>query len=147
LKQGDIIKFNGELGEAIFNSEDKSFRFYPVHKSRYYTSQLEIIPDLDSDEYVTTHEEKILFLKQRFPWGNIIETYDFEEYVIFKYVSIFNGKEQGIQYHGYINYKDTNHSEITFDKMLITILSIKYEGLNSQAGLYFCKMLGIDVNG
>jgi hypothetical protein len=73
---------------------------------------------------------------------NIININD--EYQFVEYETKIDGKAQ--TYFGiYINFKRTGHSACTLDEAIITALSIKYDGYNTQAPIYVAKMLGMEV--
>jgi hypothetical protein len=78
-----------------------------------------------------------------FTWGKILGFYDIEEYTIAKYQEIYNGEKRDILYHIWICGKDTSQSSQTLEGALIYAFSRKFDGLNSQAGYYFQKMIGL----
>jgi hypothetical protein len=87
----------------------------------------------------------------KYPWGLVITVHSIGEYdIIESYPNEYkNGRGTGEidynhkQYHPYINGKDTNHSYYTLEGALIGAIAQKFDGLNSQAAMYFCKMVGI----
>jgi hypothetical protein len=138
MRDFTIVKYNGELGKILVDDENK-FRFLPENQGGYYLSSLEIVTKEDVLE--TTDEEKIEYLKRRFIWGEILETYHIEEYIIFKYTDKNRGGN--ILFHTFINFKSTGISYDSLDSALIGLIAYKHEGANSRAGEYFEKMLNI----
>lgn len=82
-----------------------------------------------------------------FVWGEIITIHSIYEYTIVEYYDrVRDGstitKEidyDTIRFHDPVNSCSYN----SFDEALINIIAIKYDGNNSQAGYYFCKMIGM----
>jgi hypothetical protein len=143
MKYGDIIKFNGKLGEVV--TDDKNnFLFHPAGFGSYYYNQLQVITEGDITE--TTQEEKIEYLKQEFVWGEIINTYIIGEYVIFEFIESYTLKNEGKEvrhFHAYINYKDISISYNSLDYCLIGTIAYKYDGANSQAAKFFERMINL----
>lgn len=88
---------------------------------------------------------------EKYHWGEVIEVHSIGEYDIIEYYpkeyknscSTGNIDYSHKQYHSYINGKDTCHSYYTLEGAIIGVIAYKFDGLNSQAAGYFCKMIGI----
>ena len=78
-------------------------------------------------------------IKKEFPWGTIINTHIIGEYQVIEYID----EENRTFFHPYINYKDISHAYDTLEQALIGVIAYKYEGANSHAAGYFCKMIGM----
>ncbi|MCP3966664.1 MAG: hypothetical protein GY718_09990 [Lentisphaerae bacterium] len=98
----------------------------------------------------TTNNIKKLKNKVPFVWGKIVEIYTIDDYDIAVFHPLFyiNGKaindvydEHVIEYHGWVNGRDTCRSWPTLDEALAGCLSYKYEGANGKADIYFIKAL------
>ncbi len=84
-------------------------------------------------------------------WGEVIAVHSIGEYDIIEFYpkEYISGRGTGKidynhkQYHAYINGKDTNHSYYTLEGAIVGAIAQKFDGLNSQAAMYFCKMVGI----
>lgn len=80
-----------------------------------------------------------------FPWGKIIHIYYVgHEYTIVEYhprgiLSV------PIEYHGYINDKDTNRSWDSLDAAIVGCIARKHEGPNHRADVYFMRMIREEV--
>lgn len=82
-----------------------------------------------------------------FVWGEIITIHSLFEYTIVEY---FDRKRDGNTVthetdHETISFYDPNNNAIykSFDEAMIGAIAAKYDGLNSHAGYYFCKMIGL----
>jgi len=140
MKYGAIVKHNDQLGELV--TEDGKFYFHPVKYGNYYCSDLTEATEENIQE--TSHEEKIEYLKQEFPWGEIIKVHTIGEYIIFEYISGYDFKNEGntvIMFHAYMNYKNISRSYHSLDSCLIGTLAHKYDGANSQAATFFKRMV------
>jgi len=89
-------------------------------------------------------------------WGKVEEVHRIGDYGVIQYVCN-HGKEDGNVYfhpvlwtgqykehHGNQWYwEDTNMSYPSLESALVGVIAYKYDGLNSQAASYFCKMIGL----
>jgi hypothetical protein len=87
-----------------------------------------------------------------FTWGEILDIVEFREYTVAKYhpwksdgyrVLTGDADYDRVEYHGWLSGKDSHHSLYTFEGAIVDLFALKYDGLNSQAGGYFCKMIGL----
>jgi len=87
-----------------------------------------------------------------FVWGKVLDIVEFGEYAVVKYhpwktkgMNVLTGdiNYDSDLYHSWLNGKDTCHSSHTFEGAVVDLFALKYDGLNSQAGGYFCKMIGL----
>lgn len=146
FQDGMIVKYKGELGRLILGTSDKThgmFLFYPVTDDSKYEDELTAVTLNEVED--TLVEEKVEYLKQCFHWGAVEHIYNINdgEYVIFRYHSTIC--DSTTSYHPYLNLKDTNHSYSSLDSAIIGLLEHKYQGLNSQAGTMFKRMLQMEV--
>ena len=137
IKHGDIVKVNGVLGEAIEARHEKkgTMLFLPVTQCSYYENQLDEIVNYE----VATHEEKLKYLQGKHIFGNVVDWHCIGDYQILKCI-----RDEKIRYQVYINYEDTYSSYPTLDSAIIGAMSQKYDGCNTRADKYICKMLGIE---
>jgi len=140
LKYGAIVKHNDQLGELV--TEDGKFYFHPVKYGNYYCSDLTEATEENIQE--TSHDEKVEYLKQEFPWGEVTKVHNIGEYVIFEYISGYDLRNEGktvIAFHAYMDYQNISCSYETLDSCLIGTLAYKYDGANSQAAKFFRRMV------
>ena len=135
MKYGDIVAYNNEIGKVVRDNETDTFRFLPCGHGSCYFSTLDIISEDNIRE--ATHEEKIELITKEFVWGMVTKVHCVGEYQIIEFV-----KDNGeTNYHGYINYNDTNRGYCSLDSALVGCIGYKYEGANGRASSYFCKMV------
>lgn len=140
MKYGDIVVYNNEIGKVVTAMEDKDvFRFLPCNRGVCSFSGLDIITEENTRE--ATHEEKIELISKEFTWGEVVKVHCIGEYQI---IEAIGRKDGETQWHGYINYRDTNTGYSSLDSALVGCIGIKYEGGNGKAAMYFCKM--VDMN-
>lgn len=84
-----------------------------------------------------------------FTWGKLIRLHEISEYTIVefcnKHVGIGEYGVTELAFHGYVGEEDTCRAYASLDAALVGCMSYKYDGPNSQAGKFFCKMLDMDV--
>lgn len=136
MKYGDIIVYNNEIGKVVRDSETNTFRFLPCGHGSCYFSTLDIISEENTRE--ATHEEKIELITKEYTWGDVVKVHCIGEYQI---VEAIGKTDRETQWHGYINYRDTNTSYSSLDSALVGCIGIKYEGGNGRAAMYFCRMV------
>jgi hypothetical protein len=86
-----------------------------------------------------------------FTWGEIEKIYKIGEYTIAEYRSwkrngcqILTGEPGNeIQYHAWIGNKDTSCGYNSLESAIVGTIAYKFDGCNTRAGLYFCRMIGI----
>lgn len=145
LKARDIVVREGVLGRVIEGYSGKGegkFLFLPANYGTYDQDELETVTADDVEE--TTVKEKIDYLMEDFTWGvvNHTEIINRGEYVIFKYIEKGKNKAEGkTMYAMYLNFESTGVIAPSLDTALISLLVRKYQGVNSQAGLMFERML------
>ena len=136
MKYGDIVVYKNEIGKVV--TDEGLFKFKPCNSGCCYYSNLDTITEDDVRE--ATHEEKIKLITDEYSWGKVTKVHCVGEYQIIESV-----KENGeTNYHGYINYYDTNRGYCSLDSALVGCIGYKYEGANGRASSYFCKM--VDMN-
>ena len=77
---------------------------------------------------------------EQFTWGRIIKIMEIGDYTIAEFHHRHH--ESMVEYHLWINGKDTRTSYDSLDSALAGAIARKYEGCNTQAGYYFMKMIG-----
>lgn len=89
-----------------------------------------------------TQEERLKAMKGTFVWGKVIAIHTVGEYQIVEYVDKHHEDgENGISFHGAIDWADAHVSFNSLDEALVGLVARKYEGDNSCAGEYFFRML------
>lgn len=136
MKYGDIVVYNDMIGKVVEDRETKTFRFLPCGHGSCYFSTLDIITEENIRE--ATHEEKIELISKEYTWGDVVNVHCIGEYQI---VEAIGKRDEEVQWHGYINYRDTNTSYSSLDSALVGCIGIKYEGGNGKAAMYFCRMV------
>ena len=81
----------------------------------------------------------------RFSWGRIIEWYDIDIYTIVKYEADFGNDKGEIKFHYWVAERDTCHSTNTLEGALAGAMAYNFDGINSQAGYFFCRMIGVEA--
>ena len=90
-------------------------------------------------------------------WGNVTIVHRIGDYAVIEYISN-RGNDEGQtffhpalwtdefkQHHNNAFYwQDTNHSYHSLEAAIIGVIAYKFDGLNSQAAGYFCKMIGLE---
>jgi hypothetical protein len=88
----------------------------------------------------------------KFTWGNIIRFYDVGPYVIAEYNPWFRDVagqvhvgdfSNEIYYHIWVDGRDSCRSSCTLEGALAEAMAYKHDGINSQAGMFFTRMIGI----
>lgn len=139
MKYGDIVVYNNEIGKVVTDSETNTFRFLPCGHGSCYFSTLDIITEENTRK--ATHEEKIELITKEYTWGDVVNVHCIGEYQI---VEAIGKRDRKVQWHGYIDYCDTNRGYYSLDSALVGCIGIKYEGANGKAAMYFEKMVGIN---
>lgn len=96
-------------------------------------------------------EEAKRYLSKCFTWGKVKSVHVVGDYQIAEY---HPRKSEGsrilkepdltkTEFHTYIDWKDAHHSYSTLEEALIGVIAMRFDGLNSQAAMYFSKMIGI----
>jgi len=88
---------------------------------------------------------------QHYVWGPIVSVHTIGEYdIVEHHPAIFKdscgtGKYDYTksQFHPYINGDDTSYGYDTLESAIVGAIARKYDGCNSQAAYYFCKMIGL----
>ncbi len=141
----NIIRYKGQLGTSISDYNNPEIqKFLPINYGRYYTEKLETIDENHLTE--VSFESKIMFIEETFHWGQVIKTHIIGEFQIIEYEAIFNGKNQGIRFHPYINFCDIGNSYYSLDEAIIGVIAYKYDGCNSQAASFFNRMIGNEIH-
>lgn len=138
----NIIKYNGQLGSIVNDYNNKEVkRFLPCRYGSYHSKDLEII-NFDKVEE-TSFEEQIKYIEKQYNWGQVIETHTIGEYQIIEAVE--KGSNSKRLFSAYLNFKSISCSYYSLDEALVGLLAYKYDGCNSRADGYFCKMIGLGV--
>ena len=136
-----IIRYKGQLGTIVSDYYNREIeKFLPMNYGQYYSNRLETI----ENQFITKAStvDKIKFITQTFVWGEVVQIHIIGEYQIIEYI-----KEDGKSgFHPYINFNDISHSYNTLDESLIGVISYKYDGCNSQASLFFNRMIGDEIS-
>ena len=85
---------------------------------------------------------------ERFPWGRIIDWHKLGEYDIAEYHpydeksnrDLFLNRER-VAFHGWIDGRDASSSWDTLERAIVGLIAIKRDGVNSQAGELFARMV------
>lgn len=137
MKYGDIVVYKNQIGTVVKSEND--FKFHPCDYRSCFFSELSTITDDDVRE--ATHDEKLELIEREFAWGSVIKIHCIGEYQVVEYV---HKKKNKTYYHGYIHYRNTNHSYLSLDSALIGCIGYKHEGGNGKAAMYFEKMIGLE---
>lgn len=83
---------------------------------------------------------------ENFVWGTVIKVHEIGDMSVVEYREAeYRKHETGkLQFQGCLNDADTGHSYDTLDQAIVGTLAIKYEGFNSQAAIYFWRMVGTE---
>ena len=125
MKHGQIVKFNGELGEAV--TDNNRFYFHPVNYGNYTCSNLQEITE-ETIEPIT-FDEKILYIQRNFKWGPVVKTHTIGEYQIIEYIS-----NDVVRFYTYINFNSCNTSYTSLDAALIGVIATN--GLDAYESRY-----------
>ncbi len=115
MEYGQIVKFNGGLGEVV--TDNGKFYFLPVNYGQYTCSRLEEITDATVEP--ATFEEKIRFIEYDFGWGTVVKTHTIGEYQIIEYVN-----KEIHHFSSYVNFKSCHTSNSSLEAALINAISI-----------------------
>ena len=96
----------------------------------------------------TTDLEKVRAGAQ-FTWGNVVKLHELGGYVIAEFhpwecegVQVFVGREsKETSFHAWVDGKDISRSWCTLEGAIAGAIAWKYDGTNSQAGEFFCRMI------
>lgn len=137
MKSGDIVIYEDEVGTVVTDYDNKEvMRFLPCNYGTYSTSRLKAITENDVRQ--ATHDEKLILIEREYHWGEVVRIHCIGEYQIVEAIN-----DEGVHYHGYFNYRDTNTSYYSLDSALVGCIGRKYEGGNGKAAMYFGKMIGM----
>jgi hypothetical protein len=99
-----------------------------------------------------TTDLKRLKAGTEFTWGEIIKIHEIGEYAIVEahpwkvkdgiFIQPGIPDMSKTDFHAYVKGGDCSHSFDSFDSALAYCIAYKYDGINTQAGHYFMKMLG-----
>jgi hypothetical protein len=78
----------------------------------------------------------------KFTWGDILQFYDVGPYVIAEYIPLRDSSSE-LYYHVWVDGKDSCRSSCTLEGALAEAMAYKYDGINSQAGMFFTRMIGL----
>jgi len=79
----------------------------------------------------------------KFTWGEVRSIHEVRDYGAVEYQAPESREGGGIYYTSYLNGQALGHSFLTLEEALLDAIVFKQEGLNSQAGMYFCRSIGI----
>lgn len=137
MKENQIIRYKGKLGRVI-KDNDKKDRFLPVNYGTYYPDRLDLIKSTNLK--LGTIADKLEYIKKEFVWGVVIGIHCIGDFQI---IESREKETTDVTFHPYIDFKSISVGYNNLDTALIGVIAHKYEGSNSQAGNYFCKMLGL----
>ena len=86
--------------------------------------------------YVTENGKEV---KREFSWGKVHKVHSVNNYSIVEYTDHHNE----LLYHGYDNGHDTCCGYYSLDEALLGLIARRHDGINSQAGMFMAKMIGI----
>lgn len=138
MKYGDIVVYNDVIGKVVSDDKTASFRFLPCCYGSYDPTLLAIITEENTRE--ATHEEKVQLIEKEYTWGEVVKVHCIGEYQIVEAIGKKNGERH---WHTYIDFQDTHFTYNSLDSALLNCICIKYEGINSKAAMYFCRMIGM----
>ena len=75
--------------------------------------------------------------KGKFVWGEIVKDHELGEYLIREYIE----KNGETAFHVYRNGIDTHTSFECIESAIVGAIARKYDGLNTQADLYFIRAI------
>ena len=141
VEYGQIIKYKNKLGRVVTALNSKQFKFKDcnikgmISYSTLPSIELKYVkePTIDEIDKVLSEETSV--------WGRIIQVHRIGEYQFVEYI----GKDNKTHYSIFINNDRTSNSSTTLDQAIITAISIKYDGVNTKADVYFSKMLGWNI--
>ena len=85
-------------------------------------------------------------LKQKeydmFCWGRVVAIHKIGTSEIIEYIPTMNGSRE-LACTNYFHINGHNQSVLTLDSAIVCALAFKYDGGDSRAGHYICRMLGI----
>ena len=86
-----------------------------------------------------------LRVSPKFVWGKVIKIHEItpDIHVVEHVHKNVEGKERGIMFHPFVGMKDISRDCHSLEEAIITAIAITYEGHNTQADYYFCRMIGI----
>lgn len=138
FKAGDIVvsKYGiiRTIGTIISNNGELYFR--PAGLRHYTMDILELASESDLRE--ATIEEKVIFIRSEFVWGEIKNVHLIDDYQIIE----FYDRDDEKRYQSYVNFKDTHCSYESLEEAIVGAISYKYDGCNSKADIYFWRMVG-----
>lgn len=137
FKAGDIVVQKCGImrlvGDIVSSYGDLYFR--NAHFKTYDRKMLVKLSDCEIKK--ATMEEKVIFIRCQFSWGDIVNIHLIDDYQIIE--AIYHGKKS---YHPYVNFKDTHCSYESLEEAIVGAISYKYDGCNSKADFYFWRMVG-----
>lgn len=84
---------------------------------------------------------------EKFPWGRVVQVHKIGDIAIIEAISDTSGMEGETQFHGWVGDKNTCHAYSDLDAAIVGTIAYKYQGPNSQAGMFFCRMVEMDKHG
>ena len=138
FKAGDIVVSKHGIIKiiGIIISNYGKLYFRPVGLRHYTIDILELASESDLRE--ATIEEKVIFIRSEFVWGNIISVHLIDDYQVIE----FNDRDDVKRYQPYVDFKDTHCSYESLEEAIVGAISYKYDGCNSRADIYFWRMVG-----
>ncbi len=83
-----------------------------------------------------------------FMWGTVLRVHDIGSYTLVEYEHRHAYKDEGVQFHVYVDGKDTRMSETTLDNALLYAIAHKHLELNTAS--YMAKgagkLLGVEAS-
>lgn len=80
---------------------------------------------------------------QTFNWGEIVKIHSINDIDVIEYLPDPENRHRK-QFHVFVDGEDTSSSYDTLDEAVIAAIAWKYDGLNSQAAFYFCRMINLN---
>jgi hypothetical protein len=104
---------------------------------------------LDPDTLTLDDAKK--YLASGFTWGEVKTVHVVGDYQIIEYHPrktennrvLKDIDYEQVAFHPYIDWKDTNRGFGTLEEAMVGVIALRFDGLNSQAAMYFSKMVGL----
>jgi hypothetical protein len=76
-----------------------------------------------------------------FTWGTVVQIHEVGPYAVVEYID----SHGTLLFHSYADGKDLSQSTDTIEGALAHAIAVKWDGINTQAGRYFVRMIGVTV--
>lgn len=76
-----------------------------------------------------------------FTWGEIKNIWDIGPYTVAAYIE---RSSLNLHYHVWVDGENTSHGAISLEGALAEAMAVKWDGVNSQAAMFFMRMIGVE---